>query len=201
MSKRKFMNCHNITIERWQKNFGDDPRLSNLFDDFYTLVETRHTYAVRVRELDVAYAEGSVSKHDYREGKRPYESQLKNIKPKLRKIFDHLFCNLLVAGNSGKCYICGEHLDMNTEFNRDHVFPKVMGFGIGGNMMPAHYHCNQGKDQRLPHDHEVVQAVNAYRFADVPFNPRRAKIGVMELLPQYSGIIPTPVHGKGFRYV
>ncbi len=172
-----------------------------MFGDFYSLVEMRHAYAAKVRDLDVAYAAGEVSKIDYREGKRPYESQLKNVKPKLRKIFDNLFCNLLVMGNSNKCYICGEHLDTREDFNRDHVFPKVMGFGIGGNMMPAHYHCNQGKDQRLPFETEVNRAVNAYRFAEVPFNPRTAKVSVTQILPDYAALIPAPDYMHRFRYV
>ncbi len=201
MSKRKFMNCHNNTIDRWSLDFGSDPVLSVMFQEFYSLVDTRQRHAALVRELDLGYAAGSVTKQEYREGKKPYEAELKNIKPILRKIFDQIFCNLLVMGNGGRCYICGGDLDMHQSFNRDHVFPKVMGFGIGGNMMPAHYHCNQGKDQRLPHESEVQQAVNAYEFADVPFNPRRGRQAVKNLLPQYAEFIPEFVSGRGFRYV
>jgi hypothetical protein len=197
MSKRKFMNCHNITIERWYKTFGTDARLNSLFDQFFTLVGTRHNLAKLVRDMDVAYTAGEISKSEYREGKKPYEAKLKNIKPTLGRIFDSLFCNLLVQGNSGKCYICGCDLDMPNGFNRDHVFPKVMGFGIGGNMMPAHYQCNQEKDQRLPRESEVQQAVQAYEFADMQFNPRSAKTSVLQIYPAFSAIIPEPVYYRG----
>jgi hypothetical protein len=201
MSKRKFMNCHNNTIDRWSQKFGSDPVLSVMFNEFHNLVETRQKHAVLVREMDVSYSAGGISKAEYREGKRPYEAELKNIKPKLRKIFDQVFCNLLVMGNDCKCYICGEDLDMTQPFNRDHVFPKVMGFGIGGNMMPAHYHCNQGKDQRLPHDTEVLRAVRSYEYAEVPFNPRKGRQAVAKVLPEFSVVVPEFVRGQGFRYV
>lgn len=197
MSKRKFMNCHNATIERWHTKFGNNAQLNSLFQQFYTLVDTRYDLAKLVRDMDVAYTAGDISKSEYREGKKPYEAKLKNIKPTLGRIFDNLFCNLLVQGNSGKCYICGCDLDMPSGFNRDHVFPKVMGFGIGGNMMPAHYQCNQEKDQRMPRETEVQQAVSAYEFVDMQFNPRSAKTSVLQIYPAFSAIIPEPVYYRG----
>lgn len=171
MSKRRFMNIHSRSVDDWLYKFGHDSVLQPYFAKFYELTETRAAHAAKVREADVAYSAKQIDKSEYRLAKHDHESFLKGIKSRLRKEFDFIQCGILLRGIDRCCYICGKPLDVTERFNRDHVFPRLMGFRLSGNMMPAHYACNQHKDQRLPHTTEIELARHAYAYADLPFNP------------------------------
>ena len=199
MSKRKLMGCHNVAIDRWHDAFGGESILDFYFDQFYKLVDLRRTHAAEIRVVDVAYAAGEVTKSEYISRKKEHELTLKSIKPRMRDKFDKLFCQVLLMGNGCKCYICGGQLSVQEQFNRDHVFPKSMGFSIGGNMMPAHQPCNQSKDQRLPSLEEVARAVDAYEFAMMPFYPKGMNRRPVDIDPRYAEIIP-PRRYSEFKY-
>lgn len=201
MSKRKLMGSHTAIVDRWHKVFYGESSLANYFDQFYNLIQVRKHHAAEVRKIDVAYSAGDISKPEYLAGKKSHESKLKNIKPRLRREFDNIMCQLLIVGNGHKCYICGEHISVSESFNRDHVFPKSLGFRMGGNMMPAHYHCNQTKDQRVPSVDEVSKAVSSYEFAMLTFSPRGFNKRVLQtpaaIDPVFADIIPAPNYHYG----
>lgn len=171
MSKRRFMNIHSRSVDNWLEKYGHDPVLQPYFARFYELTQLRKEHAAEVHAIDQAYAQDCIDKTTYRESKRPHESVLKGIKSRLRKEFDFIQCGILLRGIGCCCYICGRKLDVTEQFNRDHVFPRNMGFRLSGNMMPAHYLCNQNKDQRLPQLKEIAWAKQAYHHAQLPFNP------------------------------
>lgn len=189
MSKKKMTGLHTGTIERWMEQFAGDLDLEPHFEKFRTLSETRARHAREIHALDTEYSQGDMTKREYRERKNPLDTVMKGIKPRMRKQFDVMVSHILLKGIDCRCYICGDRLQGDEPHNRDHVFPKVMGFGIGGNMMPAHYECNQNKDSRFPHEHEVELAVAAYEHAGMPFHPRRGRRSIAEYDQRYWDII------------
>lgn len=196
MSKRRFMNIHSRSVDSWLKRYGHDPVLQPYFARFYQLTQIRNDHAAEVYAIDQAYAQDCIDKQTYRESKRPHESVLKGIKSRLRKEFDFIQCGILLRGIDCCCYICRKKLDVTEQFNRDHVFPRIMGFRLSGNMMPAHYECNQGKDKRLPHIAEVELARHAYAYAELPFNPYAKPVPrpAVELMDSIGMIATMPAH-------
>lgn len=196
VSKRRFMNIHSRSVDSWLEKYGHDTVLQPYFAKFYELTETRAAHAAHVRAADVAYAAKEITKAAYHQAKQAHESYLKGIKSRLRKEFDFIQCGILLRGIDCCCYICGQKLDITEQFNRDHVFPRIMGFRLSGNMMPAHYECNQGKDKRLPHIAEIELARHAYAYADLPFNPyaRPVPKPAVELMDSIGMISTMPAH-------
>jgi 5-methylcytosine-specific restriction endonuclease McrA len=189
MTKKRMTGLHTGTIERWMVQFAGDLDLEPYFEEFRTLSETRARHAREIHALDIEYAENSMTKREYRDRKLPLDAVMKGIKPRMRKQFDTMVSHILLKGIECSCYICGLRLAGSESHNRDHVFPKVMGFGIGGNMMPAHYDCNQSKDSRFPTESEVSLAVTAYEFAGMPFHPRVGRRSIADIDQRYWEII------------
>lgn len=68
-------------------------------------------------------------------------------------------CNEILEKQKGKCFYCGRDLrEENCKRTRDHMFPRAMGFGLGGNMVISCRKCNQAKGERLPTYEEIMKA-------------------------------------------
>ena len=87
-----------------------------------------------------------------------------------RKIKSKNPLNLLHRALGRRCYLCGNHLNMN-DMTKDHVFPKSLGFGLSNNMMPAHQHCNADKENRVPCTTEIELAIKTYDAIGKTFWP------------------------------
>lgn len=196
MSKAKFMKLHHTTMDAWSAKFYDMPGMSDHFDRFHEMIHMRTENAAIVRKLDVDYSDKVISKAEYQSLKVEPETKLKSIKPRLRGIFGNVLMQLLLVGNQCKCYICNQPLVISGDSNRDHVFPRQMGFGLNGNMMPAHMECNSDKAHRLPRVNELESALRSYTFAQMPFYPRSHKHQIASLDPVLSGMIPRPVFNR-----
>lgn len=62
----------------------------------------------------------------------------------------------VASRQSNCCFYCDKPL--TEKRTRDHLFPRSLGFFLGGNMVIACYKCNQNKGERLPTLQEITKA-------------------------------------------
>lgn len=75
---------------------------------------------------------------------------------------------MLVREQDGLCAICGQPMRQGDR-NIDHVWPRGAGGYHGlGNLVAAHFDCNNRKGHQLPTGCEIIQLVAVCARLDVP---------------------------------
>lgn len=95
----------------------------------------------------------------------------------------------LVAAQGGRCFYCGEPFSKRRGITRDHLFPRSMGYDLGGNKVAAHPRCNVAKGDRMPTPDEVDKASAIYAMLGMMLRYRLEPIttvvayGIVDLQP------------------
>lgn len=80
----------------------------------------------------------------------------------------HVPLSLLYAHQQARCFYCkgyikyAAHTAAVNGYSIDHLFPRSLGFGKGGNVVLACRPCNERKANRLPTFKEIARASVLY---------------------------------------
>ena len=91
------------------------------------------------------------------------------------------FIDDLFNAQQGLCFHCAQPMtrrqDQERGWTREHVFPRARsGYLLLNNVVLAHPHCNQEKDDREPTKMEIDRAAMIYSILNlIPFDDREKK--------------------------
>lgn len=176
MGKKALRNCQHNMVKKWRNINAVASSIPAKFDRFDEIQRQHKDIVAIIVKYEADYFNGIINKHEYAQLKKQFEiefsKEIKFLKVMQRRVFSEIFHQVLIIGAKYKCYICGCDLNIEHEYNKDHVFPDSRGFSLSGNMMPVHRICNLKKNNRLPTSRELKMAIEAYEFAGLEFSPR-----------------------------
>lgn len=94
-------------------------------------------------------------------------------------IFRYSTTSILYSFQECKCFYCNKflrYMNYNPEnperfegYTIDHLYPKSLGYGLGGNAVLACRKCNEKKANRYPTETEIAKASELYSKIGIPF--------------------------------